>query len=140
MIQIGDKVRIQYVLTVDGEAVDSTDGREPFEYQQGKQQIIPGLERQLEGLSVGDEREIIVGPDDAYGVEDPNAYIEVAKDKLPEGEVTIGMLVHATTPDGRQMVVRVAEIREETVLLNFNHPLAGKELHFNIKILEITKP
>lgn len=139
MIENGDKVRIQYVLTVDGEPVDSTEGREPFEYQQGKQQIIPGLERQLEGLRVGDEREIIVGPDDAYGVEDPNAYIEVSKDKLPEGEVTIGMLVHATTPDGRQMVVRVAEIREETVVLNFNHPLAGKELHFTIKILEITK-
>ena len=139
MIENGDKVRIQYELTVDGEAVDSTDGREPFEYQQGKQQIIPGLENQLEGLNVGDEREIIVGPDDAYGVEDPNAYIEVSKDKMPEGELEIGMLVHATTPDGRQMVVRVAEIREKTLLLNFNHPLAGKELHFRIKIIEITK-
>lgn len=139
MIQNGDKVRIQYILTVDGETVDSTEGREPFEYEQGKQQIIPGLERQLEGLNVGDGREIIVGPDDAYGVEDPKAYIEVPKDKIPEGELEIGMLVHATTPDGRQMVVRVAEIRENTLLLNFNHPLAGKELHFTIKILEITK-
>lgn len=139
MIEQGDKVRIQYVLIVDGETVDSTEDREPFEYQQGKQQIIPGLERQLEGLSVGDEREIVVGPDDAYGVEDPNAYIEVSKDKLPQEDLTIGMLVHATTPDGKQMVVRVAEIRETTILLNFNHPLAGKELHFTIKILEITK-
>lgn len=137
MIEDGKKVRIHYTLEVDGEVVDSTEGREPFEYIQGKQQIIPGLEKQMEGLKAGDEREIIVGPDDAYGVEDPNAYIEVPKDKMPEGGLEIGMLVHATTPDGKQMVVRVAEIRDETIVLNFNHPLAGKELHFKIAVLEI---
>ncbi len=137
MIEDGKKVRIQYTLEVDGEVVDSTDGREPFEFVQGKQQIIPGLEKQLEGLNVGDEREIIVGPDDAYGVEDPNAYIEVPKEKMPEGDLEVGMLVHATTPDGKQMVVRVAEIKEESIVLNFNHPLAGKELHFKIVIIEI---
>src|SRR4051812_16679171 len=127
MIEEGKTVRIRYTLTVDGEVVDETGDREPFEYVQGKHQIIPGLERQLLGLDVGDEREIIVGPDDAYGAEDPNAYIEVPKDKLPETEVYPGLLLHATGPDGRQMMVRVAEVREETVLLNFNHPLAGKE-------------
>jgi FKBP-type peptidyl-prolyl cis-trans isomerase 2 len=137
MIEDGKKIRIHYTLEVDGEIVDSTDDREPFEFTQGKQQIIPGLEKQLEGLSVGDEREIIVGPDDAYGVEDPNAYIEVARTKMPDGELEVGMLVHATTPDGKQMVVRVAEIKEETIVLNFNHPLAGKELHFKIVIIEI---
>ena len=139
MIENGKKVKINYTLTVDGDYVDGTDGREPFEYVQGKNQIIPGLERHLEGLGVGDEREVIVGPDDAYGVEDPNAYIEIAKSKMPEGELELGMLVHATGPDGRQMVVRVAEIREETIVLNFNHPLAGKELHFKIVILEISE-
>jgi FKBP-type peptidyl-prolyl cis-trans isomerase 2 len=137
MIEDGKKIRIHYSLEVDGEVVDSTEGREPFEFIQGKQQIIPGLEKQLEGLKVGDEREIIVGPDDAYGVEDPSAYIEVPKAKMPEGELEIGMLVHATTPDGKQMVVRVAEIKEESIVLNFNHPLAGKELHFKIVIVEI---
>ncbi len=138
MIEDGKKVRIHYTLEVDGEAVDSTDGREPFEFVQGKQQIIPGLEKQLEGLNVGDEREIIVGPDDAYGVEDPNAYIEVPRDKMPEGDLQVGMLVHATTPDGKQMVVRVAEIKDDSVTLNFNHPLAGKELHFKIVIIEVS--
>ena len=137
VIEEGKKVKIRYTLTVDGEVVDETGDREPFEYVQGKHQIIPGLETRLIGLKIGDQQEIIVGPDDAYGVEDPKAYIEISKSKLPEGEIQLGMLLHATGPDGRQMLVRISEIREETVLLNFNHPLAGKELHFFIEVLEI---
>ncbi len=137
MIEDGKTIKINYTLTVDGEVVDTTDGREPFEYVQGKHQIIPGLERQLLGRGVGDECEIIVGPDDAYGVEDPRAYIEVPRSRLPEGEIEVGMVVYANSPDGGQMMVRIAEIKEETVVLNFNHPLAGKELHFKIVILDI---
>lgn len=137
MIEDGKKVKIRYTLTVDGEVVDETGDREPFSYIQGKHQIVPGLEMQMLGLKVGDQREIIVGPDDAYGVEDPNAYIEVPKAQMPEGDIQQGMLLHATGPDGVQMLVRVSEIRENTILLNFNHPLAGKELHFFIEVLEI---
>ena len=138
MIEDGKKVKIRYTLMVDGEVVDETGDREPFVYTQGKHQIVPGLENQMLGLKVGDEREIIVGPDDAYGVEDPNAYIEVPKAQMPEGDIQPGMLLHATGPDGVQMLVRVSEIREQTILLNFNHPLAGKELHFFVEVLEVS--
>ena len=137
MIEDGKKVKIRYTLMVDGEVVDETGDREPFIYTQGKHQIVPGLENQMLGLKVGDQREIIVGPDDAYGVEDPNAYIEVPKAQMPDGDIQPGMLLHATGPDGVQMLVRVSEIREETILLNFNHPLAGKELHFFVEVLEV---
>ena len=137
MIEDDKKVKIRYTLMVDGEVVDETGDREPFVYTQGKHQIVPGLENQMLGLKVGDQREIIVGPDDAYGVEDPNAYIEVPKAQMPDGDIQPGMLLHATGPDGVQMLVRVSEIREETILLNFNHPLAGKELHFFVEVLEV---
>ena len=137
MIEDGKKVKIRYTLMVDGEVVDETGDREPFSYTQGKHQIVPGLETQMLGLKPGDQREIIVGPDDAYGVEDPSAYIEVPKAQMPDEEIHPGMLLHATGPDGAQMLVRVKEIKEDSVVLNFNHPLAGKELHFFIEVIEV---
>ena len=137
IIENGKTVRINYSLTVNGELVDSTNGREPFQYVHGKDQIIPGLQKRLEGLKVGDTREVVVGPEDAYGVIDPAAYVEVQKSELPEGELDLGMQFQVVAPDGRRLVGIVTEIKAVTVILNFNHPLAGKELHFSIQIIEI---
>ncbi len=128
---------MNYELSVDGEIIDSTDGREPFQYIHGKNQIIPALERQLEGLKVGDEREIILGPEDAYGVLDPEAYVEIPKSQLPQVDIQVGTRLGMIGPDGARLPATIVEIRFETVLLNLNHPLAGKELHFLIRILEI---
>ena len=139
MIEDGKTVKIHYTLIVDGEIIDGTEGRDPLEYIHGRQQLIPGLERRLAGLKAGEEVEVSVAPDDAYGVEDPKAYIEIAKSKMPEGEVEVGMLLHATGPDGRQMVVRVAEVKDASVILNFNHPLAGKQLLFKVTVVEIAE-
>ena len=137
MIKNGRAVKMNYELSVDGEIVDSTDGREPFQYIHGKNQIIPALERQLEGLKVGDEREIILGPEDAYGVLDPEAYVEIPKSQLPQVDIQVGTRLGMIGPDGARLPATVVEIRFETVLLDLNHPLAGKELHFLIRILEI---
>ena len=137
VIKNGKAVKMNYELSVNGEVIDSTDGREPFEYIHGKNQIIPALERQLEGLKIGDEREIILGPEDAYGIVDPEAYVEIPKSQLPQVDIQVGTRLGMIGPDGARLPAIVVEIRFETVLLDLNHPLAGKELHFLIRILEI---
>lgn len=137
MIKDGKTVKMNYELSVNGEIIDSTEGRESFQYTHGKNQIIPALERQLEGLKIGDEREIILGPEDAYGVVDPEAYVEIPKSQLPQIDIQVGTRLGMIGPDGARLPATVVEIRFETVLLDLNHPLAGKELHFLIRILEI---
>ena len=137
VIKNGKAVKMNYELSVNGEIIDSTDGREPFQYIHGKNQIIPALERHLEGLKIGDEREIILGPEDAYGIVDPEAYVEIPKSQLPQVDIQVGTRLGMIGPDGARLPATVVEIRFETVLLDLNHPLAGKELHFLIRILEI---
>jgi len=137
VIQDGKTVKMNYELSVDGEVIDSTDDRESFQYIHGKNQIIPALERQLAGLKVGDEREIILGPEDAYGIIDPEAMVEIPKSQLPQVDIEVGTRLGMIGPDGARFPATVVEIRLETVLLDLNHPLAGKELHFFIRILEI---
>ena len=138
VIENGKTVKMYYELTVDGDVIDSTDGREPFQYTHGKNEIIPALERQLEGLDVGDEREIILGPEDAYGVIDQDAFVEVPKSQLPQEDIQVGTRFGMIGPDGLSLPATVVEIRSETVILDLNHPLAGKELHFAVQIIEIS--
>ncbi|MBI4971021.1 MAG: peptidylprolyl isomerase [Candidatus Omnitrophica bacterium] len=137
MIENGKRVKIHYTLTVEGFVVDSSEGQEPLQYTQGNGEIIVGLERQLLELNVGDRREITVSPEDGYGLEDPAAFVEVAKDRLPEGDLLPGMQFLVTRQDGSKMPVTITEVKEDSVILNLNHPLAGKELIFTIEIIAI---
>lgn len=138
VIKSGNKVKLNYELTVNGDVIDSTTDQEPFQYIHGKNQIIPALEKQLESLNAGDRREIILGPDDAYGALDPQAYIEIEKSELPQTDLKIGTRLGMISPEGQTVPATVVEIRLETVILNLNHPLAGKELHFVVQILSIS--
>ena len=132
-------VGLEYTLTVDGVVVDSTDGRGPWHYIHGHQQMIPGLERQLEGLHVGDERQITVSPEEGYGTVDPSLFVEVPKSDLPSDTTpTVGMVLRGINPDGRSFQARIAETKADTVMLDLNDPLAGKTLHFKIKVTDIT--
>lgn len=137
MVAVQDNmdVSMEYTLTADGVVVDSTNGKEPFHYIHGHGQIIPGLERQLTGLHVGDSKEVVVKPEDGYGQLDPSAVIEVPKEQLPADVTpTVGMVLRGVNPDGRNFRAIVKEIKDKTVLLDLNHPLAGKTLSFKIKI------
>lgn len=137
-IQNGSRVSLEYTLTVDGEVIDSTKDREPFQYIHGSGQIIPGLAKQIEGLDVGDEKSAEVPPQEAYGEVNPGAFHEMSKSKMPEGmEAKAGMLLQLQQPNGQTAVVRVSEVKEETVVLDLNHPLAGKTLHFSIKVVAV---
>ena len=138
VIENGRKVAFNYTLTVDGKIVDSSEGHAPFEYTHGEGTIIPGLSKQLKGLKVGDEKNIVVAPKEAYGEMDPRAFQEVPKSRLPENlDLHVGTQLRANGEGGRVFIVTVLELKGDTVILNFNHPLAGKELHFQVKILSI---
>ena len=137
-VQENMDVGLDYTLTVDGKVVDSTDGKSPLHYVHGHGQIIPGLERQLVGLHVGDSKEVTVDPKDGYGPVDPAAIVEVKKDQLPK-DITpsAGLVLRGVNPDGRSFRASIKEVKESSVLLDLNHPLAGKTLVFKVKITEI---
>src|SRR5215471_6879211 len=134
----GKNVSLEYTLTLDDKSVvESNVGKQPLTYTHGTHQIIPGLEKALEGLAVGDTKEVTVPPADGYGEKDPNAVQEVQKKLIPPEALVVGTRLQGKTPDGHVLYPRVAEIKDDTVMLDFNHPLAGKTLHFDVKILAI---
>ena len=137
-IQDNMDVALEYTLTVDGVVVDSTDGKDKFHYVHGKGQIILGLERQLEGLHIGDSKEVTVTPEDGYGTVDPKAFVEVPKTQLPSDVTpTVGMVLRGVNPDGQSFRATVNDVKENSVVLDLNHPLAGKTLLFKVKVLGI---
>lgn len=138
MIKNGSRVKIEYTLFVGGEIFDSSKGGEPLEYVHGSGQIIPGLERTLEGLQPGDEQKVHVGPDDAYGPIQLQAIIQVPREQIKEGTVEAGMILSARNAEGQTMQGVVTEVNENSVTVDFNHPLAGKELYFEITIIEVS--
>ncbi len=137
MIENGKTVKIEYTLYVGGEVFDSSKGGEPLEYVHGSGQIIPGLERSLEGLKPGDEKKVHVGPDDAYGPLHPQAIIQVPREQIQDGNVEVGMILSARNSYGQTMQGVVTKVTESSVTVDFNHPLAGKELYFEITIIEV---
>ncbi len=130
-------VGINYRLTVDdGTEVDSTDGREPLEYLHGHGNLIPALEKELEGRELGDQLEVSFPPDQGYGEHDPTRMIEVTKDKLGF-EPEIGTIVAAQLPDGQEQHLLIAEVDGDSVTLDGNHPLAGRTLHFEVEVASL---
>lgn len=137
----GATVRLQYTMTDDaGEVLDSNVGEAPLVYTQGRRQLVPGLERALAGMRAGEEKRVSVPPEDAYGPADPGAESEVPIAMIPADAAAVGTRLVARGPDGDTRVVRVKAVREGTVLLDLNHPLAGLTLHFAVKILGVDGP
>lgn len=134
-VEDGQVVAMDYTLRVDGEIVDTSEGHEPLEFLQGGGNIIPGLERELYGMAVGESKQVVVAAVDAYGEFDQEALVEVPKGEFPAQiplELGIGLEVHGQ--NGENLHGRISNIGEESVELDFNHPLAGKELHFDVTI------
>ena len=138
MIEKGKTVLFDYVLTVDGEEIDSSKKSSPLTYVHGEGNIVPGLERQLDGLKAGDQKAIVVSPDEGYGPINPEAFREIPKSQLPPGmEPQAGAVLTAKIQEGREIPVVITDVRDDSVMVDFNHPLAGKELHFDVTIVEI---
>ncbi len=138
VIKDGSVVSLQYTLSDDdGKTIESNKGKEPLKYTQGQHQIIPGLEKELTGMKVGGEKRIKVKPEDAYGPIDPKAIQEFPKEKIPPEGQKVGAILTARGPQGQAIPVKVKEVKEKTVVLDMNHPMAGKTLVFDIKVLEV---
>jgi FKBP-type peptidyl-prolyl cis-trans isomerase SlyD len=134
----GAVVSFNYTLTDDsGEVIDSSEGCAPLQYLHGFDNIIPGLESALEGVESGFKSVIVIEPADAYGDVDPEAIFEVEKDKFPEGtEIYPGMQFAGETPNG-DVPLTIVEVRDYSVIVDANHPLAGARLHFDVEVTDV---
>jgi FKBP-type peptidyl-prolyl cis-trans isomerase SlyD len=141
VIKNGSVVSVEYTLSgEDGKVIDSNKGKEPLKYTQGMRQIIPGFEKELAGMKVGGEKHFKIKPEDGYGPVNPNAVQEVPKEKIPAEGLKVGITLTARNTQGQMMQVRVREIKEKTVVLDLNHPLAGRTLLFDVKVVNIQPP
>lgn len=138
-ISSGNVVELDYKLHLgDGEVVDASSPGEPLTYLHGEGQIVPGLETALEGLSAGDRKQVVVSPGDGYGEHDPKGIQEVPRGAFPPAfEPKVGMELTAEGPTGEPVPFSVREVRPETVVIDLNHPLAGKTLHFDVTVREV---
>lgn len=138
-IQDNMDVALEYTLTVEGNVVDTTKDRAPFHYIHGQGQLIPGLERELTGLHVGDSKEVTVSPEEAYGEVDPAKFVEVPKDQIPQ-DITpaVGMILQGVDSDGKRISAKINEVKDTSVVLDTNNRLAGKTLNFQVKVTAIS--
>lgn len=136
-IKKDSKVAVHYTLTVDGQIADSSQGRGPLEYTQGAGQIIIGLEEALEGLKAGDKKSVDIEAKKAYGEVNPEAKRRVPKTAISNIDtLKVGDIVGASA-NGHTFRARISEITDKDVELDFNHPLAGKKLHFDVEIVSV---
>ena len=140
-IEEGSKVQLEYTLSDEtGKLLVSNKGRDALTFTQGLHQIIPALEDALAGMRAGEEKTVTVKPADAYGEMDPAAVTEVPREEIPADAAKVGVELVAQTPSGERRTVRVKEVKEQTVIIDLNHPLAGKTLVFAVKILGVEPP
>lgn len=133
-------VSLDYTLRLDdGEVIDSSTETEPLEFLQGAGEIISGLEQALYGMSVGEKKQLVIDPDEAYGDVDEDAFQLVPHDLFPEDvEIEEGMALRLVNSEtGEPVDAFVSEIIDEGVVLDFNHPLAGETLHFDVRIADL---
>jgi len=135
----GDTVKIHYTGTLDdGTQFDSSSGREPLEFEVGSGQVIPGFEKAVEGMAVGDTKTVNIPAKDAYGPRHDEMIQEVPKSALPDDvEPQVGMGLQARRADGAMLDLTITEVGEESITVDGNHPLAGQALNFDLELVEI---
>jgi len=140
-VKDGDVVKVHYTgKLTNGEQFDSSTGREPLEFTVGAGQMIKGFDAAMPGMKVGEKKTINILPEDAYGVKDEQAIIEFPKENIPkEMKPEVGMQLQLRNENGQPFPVTIAEIKDDVIVLDANHSLAGKELVFDIELVEILK-
>jgi FKBP-type peptidyl-prolyl cis-trans isomerase SlyD len=133
-------VKLKYSVSVAGQVVESSADDNPIQFIQGRGDVIPGLENALYGLSVGDQKEFNVAPEDGYGEADPDAIAKIPKAEFPpEIPLQPGVELRLKDEQGDELEAQIVAVEDEIVRLNFNHPLAGKELLFAIQVIDLRK-
>ena len=134
-------VSMEYTLHVDGELLDSSEGQGPLQFLVGHGNIISGLEEKMMGMKVGDSKDVVVQPKDGYGEFNEEAFMQVPRQDFPK-EMPVEIDTELTVRDdaGNARYARIDSIDGDTVTLNFNHPLAGDELHFHVKVVGLREP
>jgi peptidylprolyl isomerase len=137
--QQGDTVAVHYTGTLDsGEVFDSSQGREPLEFQVGGGQVIPGFDQAVDGLEVGQSREVRIEPDDGYGQPREDLVVDVDRSQFPdEAEPQVGQQVQVQVAPGQNRIATIQAVEDEAIKLDLNHPLAGKALTFNVELVAI---
>lgn len=138
-VKDGDKVKVHYTgKLTSGDQFDSSEGKEPLEFTVGAGQMIPGFDAALPGMKVGDKKSINIAPADGYGEISEEAIIEFPKENVPaDMKLEPGMSLTLSNQEGQPFPVKVKEVKEDVVILDANHFLAGKELLFDIELVEI---
>ena len=138
-VKSGDKVKVHYHgRLVNGETFDSSEGRSPLEFELGSGMVIKGFDDGVTGMAVGEKKTINIPVDEAYGPKNEEMLIEMPKDRFPkEMEIEIGMPLSMSNGSGQNFQVVVIEIKEDAVVLDANHPLAGQDLIFDLELVEI---
>lgn len=135
----GDTVKVHYTGKLnDGSVFDSSENREPLEFQLGSGQLIPGFEKAVTGMTVGESTSVTIPANEAYGEVNDELILNVEKNRLPADiQPEIGMQLQVQQPNGQPVPVVISEVTDDHVKLDANHPLAGKELTFDIEVVEI---
>jgi FKBP-type peptidyl-prolyl cis-trans isomerase 2 len=138
-VQNGDKIKVHYHGKLrSGETFDSSDGREPLEFTVGSGQVIKGFDEGVKGMKVGDKKTVEIQVTEAYGEKQQEMMIEFPKDQFPaDMNPEVGMQLMMSNGSGQQFPVTVAEVKEESVVLDANHPLAGQDLVFDLELVSI---
>lgn len=143
MIQVKENntVKVNYTGKLsDGQIFDTSEGKEPIEFTLGQGQIIPGFEKGLIDMKLNEKKTITIAKEEAYGEVNSALIQEVNKSELPQDMAPqVGMGLVSKTPDGQEMNLMVVEVKEESIIIDGNHPLAGKDLIFDIEVVEIVK-
>ena len=140
-VQDGLVVSMDYKLTVDGEVLDSSDDEGPLQFLAGYDNIVTGLEREMIGMKIGESKDVVVKAEDGYGEFDEEAFMEVPRTEFPEDmQLEEGMELHITDEDDQHQAAYVTGFDDKTVQLDLNHPLAGAELHFTVKVVALREP
>ena len=141
-VKSGDKVKVHYHGRLnDGETFDKSEGREPLEFEVGSGSVIKGFDDGVTGMTVGEKKTINIPFDEAYGPKNPEMIIEMPKDRFPKDmELEVGMPLAMTDGHGQQFQVAIVEIKDDVVVLDANHPLAGQDLIFDLELVEIIGP
>ena len=137
----GDKVRIHYTGKLDdGTMFDSSEGKDPLEFDLGGGGVIPGFDTAVDGMTVGEKKSVKIESGEAYGPRHEELIQDVPKSDLPDDmELSVGLQLQAQNPEGQVMRFTITEVTDDTITVDGNHPLAGQTLNFDIELVEIVQ-